>query len=158
VTRRRWVLIGALVITHLLLHVGFGYGRIAPDFMMVAVLVGARDFHVGKGAALGFFLGLAEDAFSVLSFGANTFALTVLGILSSRSRDLFVGDSLGFVVAYFFLGKWMRDALAWVASDLTSRPPAFDFLLVDAPLGALYVAVCGILMVLLLGGRLDTSE
>lgn len=155
---RRWILVSLLVVVHLVLHVVMGYGRGAPDLMVVALLIGGRRLRVGQGAALGFGFGLLEDSFSVLSFGANAFAMTATGIAASRSRGLFVGDSTVFVLVYFFGGKLFRDALAWVAADAVSRPEFLTHILVNMPLAALYVAVCGFLIALLLGGRIEAAE
>ena len=155
---RRAILVGGLVLAHLLAHVAFGYGRGIPDLMVIGLLIGGRGLRVGQGAGLGFALGLLEDSFSVLSFGSNTFSMTTVGILASRSRGLFLGDSTVFVVAYFFVGKFLRDGLTWFVSDTVSRPPLSSHLLVDMPLGALYVAVVGFVVVFALGGRLEVTE
>ncbi len=71
---------------------------------------------MGAGAALGFFFGILEDAFSVLAFGASALAMTVVGILGARTRDLFVGDSLLFLFVYLALGKLLRDLIYWVVA------------------------------------------
>ena len=48
-----WVLVGALVLFHLLLHVGFGLGREAPDLLTIGLLLAARELGLGAAAALG---------------------------------------------------------------------------------------------------------
>jgi len=115
-----WLIVG-LVLLHLVLHVGLGLGAAAPDLFVLALLVTGRMVQTGTAAGLGFALGLLEDAFSALSFGANAFAMTVTGIAASRSRDLFVGDSLLFLVVYFTTGKWVRELLSWLVSDGSVR-------------------------------------
>jgi len=142
---RVWATVFALVVLHFLLHLGVGFGREAPDLLVVAALVGARQFRMGGGAALGFVFGLLEDAFSVLAFGANTVALTLVAALGSRTREVFVGDSFFFVIAYFFLGKWLRDLAFWVMAGGALRGPFVDVMLVNASLGALYAAGVGLL-------------
>ncbi|MDH3223473.1 MAG: hypothetical protein OEO23_07130 [Gemmatimonadota bacterium] len=139
-----------LVLSHLFLHVGMGFGHGAPDLFLVAALVAGRLSQVGVAAGLGFGLGLLEDAFSVLSFGSNAFALAVTGIAASRSRDLFVGDSVLFLFFYFLVGKWVRDLLAWLVSDAMVRDSFVQHLLVDAPLAGVYAAAAGIAVVTLL--------
>jgi len=137
---------------HFLLHVGFGLGAWAPDLLTVGLLVLAREVRVGVAAGVGFAFGLLEDAFSILAFGANAVALTVVGILGTRSRDLFVGESLTFLVSYLGLGTWLRFALQWlVGGEGGPRPPAGQTLLVQAPLAALYAAGVGILLLRVMG-------
>lgn len=139
-----------LVLSHLFLHVGMGFGRGAPDLFLVAVLVAGRLSQVGGAAGFGFGVGLLEDAFSVLSFGSNAFAMAVIGIAAARSRDLFVGDSLLFLFFYFLVGKWLRDLLAWLVSDATVRDGFVEHLLIDAPTSGVYAAAAGIAVVTLL--------
>lgn len=145
---RVFLLCTGLVVTHLLLHVGLGLGRVAPDLAVVALLLASRALGSAGGALSGFVLGLLEDAFAVGSFGANVVAMSVVGALAARTRELFVGDSIPFLAVYLALGKWGRDALAWVVSDAGSRVPFNDFV-VESPLLALYAAAAGLLARLL---------
>ena len=75
-----WVLVVALVLLHFFLHVGLGFGVGAPDLLTVGLLLAAREVGLGRAAAMGLFFGLLEDALSVLAFGANGVALTLVGI------------------------------------------------------------------------------
>lgn len=140
------ILLPALVVLHLFLHLGLGIGRAAPDLMTVALLLAARELGMGWGAGLGFFLGLLEDSFSVLAFGASTLSLTLVGALGARTRDFFVGESLLFFFAYLAAGKLLRDFLYWVVSGEGVREPFLNAVVVDGTLGALYCAVVGILV------------
>lgn len=133
-----------LIVTHLVLHVALELGPVAPDLVVVALLLASRSLGSGGGAVLGFVLGLVEDAFATISFGANVFALTVVGALGARTRDFFVGDSIPFLAVFFTLGKWSRDLLAWTASDPAARLPLGDLALVESPLLGLYAAAAGL--------------
>ena len=146
-----WAVVVVLVLLHFMLHLGFGLGLGAPDLLTVALLVGAREIGMGGGAALGFALGLLEDSFSVLSFGANALALTVVGAVGARTRDLFVGDSVSFLVSYLFVGKWMRDLLHWVAIGEGLREPFIQVMLVEGTLGAAYATGTGLIALTLTG-------
>jgi len=148
---RTWVLVVALVVVHFVLHVGLGYGRGAPDLLTIGLLLAAREVGLGTGAAIGLLLGLLEDALSVLAFGANTVAATVVGILGASTRDLFVGDSLLFVVSYFFVGKWMRDFVHWVMVGEEVRQPFVDQVVVQGIVGGVYAALVGVAVVTLAG-------
>lgn len=150
-TWRVWGVVVALVVLHLFLHLGLGFGPAAPDLLTVALLLGARELGTGGGAGLGFGLGLLEDAFSVLAFGANTLALTVVGAVSARTRDLFVGDSVSFLVSYLFVGKWMRDLLHWLAIGEGLREPFIQVILVEGTLGAAYAMGTGLIALTLTG-------
>lgn len=146
-----WIAVGGLVFLHFFLHLGLGLGPEAPDLLTVGLLLAVREGGVGTGAGLGFFFGLLEDAFSVLAFGANTVALTLVGALGARTRELFVGDSVFFVVAYLALGKWVRDFLHWLVVGETLREPFVRSVLVQGGLGALYAAAVGVAVLLLIG-------
>jgi len=148
---RTWILVAALVFLHFLLHVGLGYGRGAPDLLTIGLLLAAREVGLGAGATVGLLFGLLEDALSVLAFGANAVAMTVVGMLGAFTRDLFVGDSLLFVVSYFFVGKWMRDFVHWVMVGEEVRQPFFDQVLVQGLIGGAYAALVGVAVVALAG-------
>jgi len=148
---RTWILVAALLVLHFVLHVGFGYGRGAPDLLTIALLLAAREVGLGGAAVVGLFFGLLEDALSVLAFGANTVAMTVTGILGALTRDLFVGDSMLFVVSYFFVGKWLRDFIHWVMVGQELRQPFFDQVLAQGIIGSAYAAVVGLAVVTLVG-------
>jgi rod shape-determining protein MreD len=147
-----------LVLVHLTLHVGLGWGAGAPDLLTLALLLMARDLGVGHAALLGLLLGLLEDALSVLTFGATSFAMVVVAMLGARTRDLFVGDSRLFAVTYLLAGKWLRDLIQWLAVGEELREPFARAMLVEGSLAALYVAAVGLVVLALLGVSWDSSE
>ena len=151
-TRRDAGIVAGLIFTHLLLRVGFGLQNQVPDLMLLALLMASRSLSLRAGAGLGFALGLIEDSFSMRSFGASVFAMTLVGTAGAQARHLFVGRSLHFHSTYFFLGKWMRDFLSWVVSDASSRGGFADHVLIESPLASLYVAAAGVAI------RLATKE
>ena len=151
-----WVAAGVLACLHLLLHVGFSYGRGAPDLLTVGLLLAAREVGLGRAAGLGLFFGLLEDALSVLSFGANSVAMCVVGSAGALTRDFFVGDSRYFLVSYLFIGKWVRDlahwaAAGWVDAGAGPRQPFVEQVLIDGGIASLYVAAVGLVVGALLG-------
>ena len=133
-----------LAALHFLLHVGFGLGDVAPDLLTVALLVAVREVDVAWGAVIGLVLGLLEDAFAVLGFGASTVAMTIIGVAGARTRILFVGDSLIFLVSYLFVGKWGRDLLYWIAVGDGVRQPFVESMLIGSGLAAIYATVVGV--------------
>ena len=148
---RIWGVVGFLILLHFGLHLSLGLAESAPDLLIVALLIAAREVEIGGGAALGFFLGLLDDAFSVLAFGANTFAMTLVGMGGARTRDLFVGDSLFFLASYLVLGKWMRDLLHWVAVGEGLRESFVDTMLIQSPISAAYAGVVGLVVIAISG-------
>ena len=151
------VLIALLVVIYFGLHLVLGLGDAVPDLLTVAVLLAARRLGGSAAAILGFGLGLLRDSLSLVAFGADTVALTLVGFLGPRSRDLFIGDSLGFVGAYLFIGKWLHDAVYHVVAASGGRwETATSRLLIEAPLASLYAAAAGVVALLLY--RLVTGE
>lgn len=148
---RVWVTVGLLVFFHFLLHLGLGFGNIAPDLLTISLLLAAREVGMGTAAGIGFVFGLLIDAFNLLAFGTNTVAMTAVGGAAARTRDLFVGDSFFFVVSYLFLGKWVKDLLRWILAGEGVREPFFQALLVQSSLNAAYVAIVGVLVVTITG-------
>ncbi len=147
-----------LVVLHLVLHVGLGFGAGAPDLLTLGLLIMARELGVGYAALLGLLLGLLEDALSVPTFGATALAMTVVAVAGARTRDLFVGDSGLFALAYLFVGKWVRDLLQWLLVGEEFRAPFVQAMLIDGALAALYVAVVGLAILALLGISWDSAE
>jgi rod shape-determining protein MreD len=131
-------------------HVGMGWGW-APDLLSVGLLLVARELRMGQAAGVGFAFGLLEDAFSILSFGANTMALTIVGTLGSRSRDLFVGETLLFMISYLAMGTWLRLAIHWLSAGEGRGGDAVTLLFIRAPLEGLYAAAVGIAILLFTG-------
>ncbi len=148
---RVWVVAIVLFLLHFLLHVGLGFGNGAPDLLTVALLLIAREVGVGTAAGTGLIFGLLEDALSVLSFGANALAMTVIGAAGAATRDLFVGDSMVFLVSYFVVGKFLRDVLHWVVVGETLRQPFLEQVVAQGLLGGVYAAATGILVMALTG-------
>lgn len=141
-----WILVAGLFIGHFLFHVGFGYGAGAPDLLTVALLLAAREIGLARAAGLGLFFGLLEDALSVLAFGANSIAMTLVAIGGAFTRDLFVGDSRTFRASYFFIGKWMRDLIHWIAVGDSVRQPFLDQVVIEGGIAALYAAAVGFVL------------
>ena len=153
-----WIVVVGLALLHFVLHVGFGLGSIAPDLATVALLLAARDMGMGGAAGVGFGLGLLEDALSVLSFGANGVAMALVGSLGAVTRDLFVGDSLVFLVSYFVAGKFIRDLVHWVMVGEDLRQPFVDQVMVDGLVGAFYAAAVGVVVLAVTGLWRDRPE
>lgn len=134
----------ALVTLHFVLHLTAGLGDAAPDLLTVGVLLLARQVHMGVASAVGFGLGLLEDSLSVVAFGSNALALTVVGAVGARTREWFMGDSLLFMASYLAAGKWLRDFLHWLLVGPGFRDDFLAMFFLQAPLAALYAAAFGL--------------
>jgi len=148
-SRSYWVFIFLIVLAHFVLRLAIGLADRAPDLLTVAVLLGARRLRGFHAALLGFVLGVLNDALSLVAFGAEAVVLSLLGFVGARSRDLFEGDSMLFVGFYVFLGKWLHDVLYQFLARGIPHGETASFLLVQAPLAALYAAGAAILALIL---------
>lgn len=146
------LVVPVLVILHFFLHVGLSIEGWAPDLLTLALLLAARETSMGVAAGLGFVFGILEDSFSVLAFGASALALTIVGILGARTRDLFVGDSVLFLLVYLTVGKILRDLIYWVVADPAVRGGFVNAVIVGGGLGALYLAAVGLALLQFTGG------
>jgi hypothetical protein len=138
-----WLFIVILVVLHLILRLGLGLGHLAPDLLVVALLLAAREIRAGWAAGLGLSLGIIDGSMVPFNLGASALVLTIVGFLGARTRELFSGDNYLFVALYLFVGKWLYDTLLYlVTGDLFSSGAAY--LLLISPLTALYAAAAGV--------------
>ena len=142
-----------LVFFHFVLRLGLGMGAEAPDLLTVALLFHVRRVRLGTAACVGFTLGMLEDAFALVAFGANTVAMTVVGIMGVQTRAFFVPTtSLSFHIIYFGTGKWLRDFIHWILQQAAGVRSGFiDPMILTAVPAALYAALVGVLVVKLIG-------
>jgi cell shape-determining protein MreD len=144
-------------VLHFVLHLGLGLGSVAPDLLVLGLLILVREMKLGWAALLGFCVGLLEDSLSVLSFGADTLALTLVAAAGSRTRDLFVGDSRRFALTYLAVGKWTRDLIRWLAVGEDLREPFVQAMLVESTVAALYLALVGLGVLAFFGVSWESS-
>ena len=142
-----------LVFFHFVLRLGLGIGAEAPDLLTVALLLHVRRVRSGTAACIGFTLGILEDAFTLVAFGANTVAMTVVAILGVQTRAFFVSTtSLSFHIIYFVTGKWLRDFIHWILQQAAGVTGGFiePMILTGVP-AALYAGLVGVIVVKLIG-------
>jgi len=150
---RLWLVVLGFSLIHFIMHVGFGFGPAVPDMLTIALLLAAREVGMGWAAGLGLVFGLLEDSLSVLSFGANSVAMTVTGALGATTRNLFVGDSLSFQVSYFIIGKWIRELIHWTMAGEALRLPFLEQVMLNGLLGAGYAAGIAVPLMMMMGWR-----
>src|SRR5215813_6851825 len=142
---RTWTAPLLLVALHFSVRNRLGIERIAPDFLLLALLIYTIRARPGASAAAGFLVGVLGDALTPASFGAGALAHTVVGYLSSRAKTVFFAEKLLVNGGLFFAATWLRNFLVALASGTLSGPQLGWELLVWSPLEGLTTAVTGVL-------------
>jgi rod shape-determining protein MreD len=145
--RYRYLLIlAALVVLHFTVRERLGGDRIAPDFLLLALLIYTVRAQPGRSAAAGFVVGLLRDALTPASFGAGALAHTLVAYLSSWAKAVFFAENVFVNGCLFFAGTWLRNLVVLLASGrLTGAQLGWE-LLVWSPLQSLTTAAVGILV------------
>lgn len=136
---------GVLVLTflHFALAPLFQSWFAGPNLLLCAILISARQLRPGAAAAVGFILGLLEDAMAVSHFGLTTLLLVLVAYLGSITRDTFVGEEPLFMGTYLFAGTWIYEAAIYLIVGASGDPLSYIF--VRAPLDGLATGVVGYL-------------
>lgn len=148
---RFWFVLAGLVLLHFSVRTKLGDDRIAPDFLLLALLMYTIRAAPGPSAGAGFVVGIIRDALTPASFGANALAHTIVGYVSSWAKAVFFAENLFVNGCIFFGGTWIRNLVVSLASgELKGAPLAWE-LLAWSPLQSLTTAAVGVLVLLILG-------
>lgn len=145
---RLGVVLLLLVVLHFGLRPLIGADRVAPDFLLLALLVYAVGARPGDGAVAGFLVGLLADSLSPVAFGAGALAHTVIGYLAAWGKAVFFADNLYVNAALFFVGVWFRDALVLLAGGHADGALVLWQLGYWSPLLALTTSLTGVVVLL----------
>lgn len=126
-----------------------GADRVAPDFLLLALLIYTIRARPGASAAAGFLIGVLGDALTPASFGAGALAHTVVGYLSSRAKSVFFAENILVNGGLFLAATWLRNFIVALASGKLGGPQLVWELLVWSPLEGLTTAATGVLMLVL---------
>ncbi|HSD33082.1 MAG TPA: rod shape-determining protein MreD [Gemmatimonadales bacterium] len=148
-TLRFWGVLALLVALQFSVRTRLGNERVAPDFLLLALLIYAIRARPGASAAAGFIVGLVSDALSPASFGAGALAHTLVGYLSSWAKAVFFAENLLVNGGLIFAGTWLRNLIVALASGKFAGPQLQWELLVWSPLEALTTAAAGVLVLTL---------
>ena len=151
---RMALLLSLLAALHFYLRPRLGDPRLAPDFILLGLLLLALRVRPGVGAVAGFLVGIVLDALAPTAFGAAALACTVVGFASGWVRTMFVADNALVTALFVLVAAWLRDAIQLMASNQLAASAALRQLLLFSPVAALTTAVAGLLLMLLLGGWL----
>lgn len=126
-------------------------GEIAPDFMLLLVVLIALNRNAVTGAVLGFIVGFFQDLTNPELLGLNAMLKSIVGFMSGRAGAktspeniiflfaLFVAIALGHDLVYLMIYMWPNVGGAFGATFLTALP------------SALYTGVIGVFMNRLVG-------
>ena len=146
---RFWGVLVLLVALQFSIRSRLGNERIAPDFLLLALLIYTIRARPGASAAAGFLVGLISDALAPASFGAGALAHTMVGYLSSYAKAVFFAENLLVNGGLIFAGTWLRNFIVAIASGKFVGPQLEWELLVWSPLEALTTAAAGVLVLTL---------
>jgi rod shape-determining protein MreD len=138
------VIMTLLIVLHFTARKYLGGDRVAPDFLLLALLIYTIRAEPGKSAVAGFIIGLLRDAMTPVSFGAGALAHTLVGFFSSWAKAVFFAEHVFVKACLFFAGTWLRNLIVLLVSGkLQSSQMAWE-LLVWSPLQGLTTALVGI--------------
>jgi len=150
--RYRFVpILGGLVLLQFSLRARLGDDRVAPDFLLLALLIYTIRAQPGRSAGAGFLVGLLRDALTPASFGAGALAHTLVGYLSSWGKAVFFAENVIVNGCLFFAGTWFRNLIVALASGRLKGGQLGWELLVWSPLQSLTTAVTGVIVLLVFG-------
>src|SRR3954470_20972047 len=86
------IIMTALILLQFTVRSRLGGDRVAPDFLLLALLIYTIRAEPGRSAAAGFLVGLLRDALTRPCFGAGALAHTIVGFLSSWSKAVFFAE------------------------------------------------------------------
>ena len=154
---RLWIVVVVLLAAHFVLRPRLFPSRLAPNFVMVALLFFAIRSRPGAGAVAGFVVGLLTDAVAPTTFGATTIALTIIGYAAGWLKAVVFPDNILVTAVFVFAASWLRDVLELAASNALRSGALGTQLLVLSPAGALSTAAAAVVALLLFRGWLRSA-
>lgn len=148
---RFYVILVGLVVLQFVARPHLGADRVAPDFLLLALLIYTIRARPAPSAAAGFVVGLVRDALTPAAFGAGALAHTIVGYLGSWSKAVFFAENLFVNGCLFFAGTWCRNLVVAVASGKLKGGLLGWELLVWSPIQSLTTAVAGVVVLWLFG-------
>jgi rod shape-determining protein MreD len=149
---------GSLVLALLLLQYfvrpRFMPGAVAPDFLLILLIMLASSSRPGTGAITGFITGVLADSLTPAAMGASMLAHSIVGYLASWARAVFFAENYLVHGALFFAGCWLRNLLVLTLSG-TSFAEFLHEALTTGAVQALSTAVAGMAVVFVTREWLD---
>jgi rod shape-determining protein MreD len=145
-----------LVVLHYTLRPVLAW-RAAPDFLMLALLLGAVRLRPGTAAVLGLAMGLVADSVSLGALGGAALAMSVIAFAASWLKSVFFADDLVLNGFFFFVGKYSFDLLYFAFQNQMSGAELAIQLFTWSLLSAAVTAIVGLIVLVLLRPMLETS-
>ncbi len=142
------VVLLALVLMHFAVRPLLGNDRLAPDFLLLALMFFAIRSRPANAAIAGFTVGILADALSPVAFGAGALAHTVVGYLQAWGKAIFFPDNLLVTTGFLFVGSWLRNFLVLLAGGQTRGAELFWALTAWSVGQAVTTTVAGLLVLL----------
>jgi len=122
------------------------FGQVAPDFVIVVVMLVALYRGAVRGAIAGFLIGLLQDLGNPVLLGLNALTKTLLGFAIGRVGEKTFPDNPLFLFAVFAAGAFGHDALYLFFYKWPHMGSAFLMVGVAALPSAFYTAAFGVLI------------
>ena len=148
-TLRTFLAFLILVVLHFTLRPLLGW-RASPDFLVIALLLVAIRVRPGTAALVGFAMGLVSDSLAITAFGMGALAMAVVGFSASWVKAVFFADDLMLNAFFFFLGKWVLDAILLIGEHRLGFLDLTRELLVWSSLASAVTAVSGVALLIIL--------
>jgi hypothetical protein len=146
-----------LVLLHYGLRPMLGW-RTPVDFLVIAVLLAAVRVRPGVAALTGLATGLLAGSFVPSALGAAALAMTLVASVASWLKAVFFADNVVLHGFFFFLGKWLFDALYLFVEGRLSGGALTTQLFLWSPLSAAVTAVAGVLILVVLRPVLEPQN
>src|SRR2546428_14075674 len=105
------IVMTVLIILQFTVRSHLGGDRVAPDFLLLALLIYTIRAEPGKSAAAGFMLGLLRDALTPASFGAGALAPPFLAFKLSWAQAVFFAGPVFVKGRLFFARNWLCNVI-----------------------------------------------
>lgn len=153
-TLRAVFVFALLVVLHYTIRPLLGW-HVSIDFLVVGVLLMAVRVRPGTAALIGFLTGIVADSLTPATFGAGALAMTGIGFAASWLKAVFFADNIVLHAFFFFIGKWVFDAIFLFAARGSSLGEYATQLFLWSPLSAALTAVTGVVMLLIFRALLE---
>jgi rod shape-determining protein MreD len=140
------VILAGLVVLQFSVRTRMGDDRMAPDFLLLALMLYTIRAQPGRAALAGFLVGVLRDALTPASFGAGALAHTLVAYLASWSKAVFFAENIVVNGFLFFAGTWLRNLIVALASNKMRSGMLGWELLVWSPVQSLTTALAGVLV------------
>ena len=119
---------------------------LAPDFLLLALLLFAIRARPGTAAVAGFLVGLLSDALQPVAFGSGMLAYTFVGFLAAWGKAVFFAENLSVTAAFLVAGTVARDLLVLLWGGHVRGAALGWQLLLWTPVNAVATAVAGLIV------------